>query len=187
MAITAKRQRQLNVVDVLKRSCTCKKQHCFTQFAGVAGQVDAVREKFKNLEANDKIAYLESEYNFGHGFSTGSNTVSTASHKSGEHDPDVLLDSDDDTGPGLRLDPDDESAVESELLRDSDDEILRDNEAEEIMRDSDDEILYASDEEPPQTQTKGSYAARRSTPYSFLDKPVCRKAFNRLLGVGTGT
>ena len=160
----------MNVVDVLKRSCTCKKQHCFTQFAGVAGQVDAVREEFKNLEANDKIAYLESEYNFGHGFSTGSNTVSTASHKSGEHDPDVLLDSDDDTGPGLRLDPDDESAVESELLRDSDDE-----------------ILYASDEEPPQTQTKGSYAARRSTPYSFLDKPVCRKAFNRLLGVGTGT
>ena len=100
----------LELSTLIQRQCRCCFKDCYTQFRKRCEEVEAVRKEFQELDPERKVAFLQSQYGYGHGFTP--NECSTEC-------PPLMLDSDDE----LDAHGDDtEKHDDEEILYDSDDD-----------------------------------------------------------------
>ena len=155
-----KKQRNIranDLEDLLQRQCVCNRRVCYTQFASDAVQICGARDRFNKLDSTSKNSFIRQALNM-----CSSSAEAEVARVVGHSDD-----------------------ADNELIYESGDEDLllaSDSEPEN-------ELLYASDDEPCQSSREAtrSYAPNRQDSFRFLGKPVCRRAYERLLGVGGTT
>jgi hypothetical protein len=196
--------KRIELSSLLARKCRCNRQTCFSRMLGRETAVHGVRKHFDCLESHEKdhrlgfrclvelfnlvficsfpviflfcltwclicfvisVSYTnkESYVRAAFGFDGTAQVVLTAS----------------------ALEPLDD---DNELFGVSDDEVFMSNSDDAQTCTNNSGMLFASDdEENDQLLAKRSYSKRRTGPVSFLGSEVCQSAYERLLGIGTGT
>ena len=187
---TAPKPKHVELEDLVERKCRCGLASCYTQFRSRVHQIRRVRDSFNDLEPSAKNSFIRNALNL---------SDNSAELLINGNSDEVLVTSESEADNGLLL----ASDSDAELLLVSDDEFLNDeadkklpasdNDAELLLAsdiEADSDLLIASDTETaPNCKDRRQYAPnrRKCNSMSFLGENVCRRAYERLLGVGGST